>query len=137
MPLYLRIAPELYLKRLLVGGFEKVYEIGRVFRNEGMDRSHNPDFTSFEFYWAYADYKDLMKLTENMIISVLKNVFNKTEIEYDGKSINFKSPWPRIDFSELLRKYAKINIEEISLDALQKEAKKIGVKIPKGAGKLK
>ncbi len=79
MDLYLRISPELYLKRLLVGGFEKVYEISRCFRNEGMDRSHNPDFTMLEFYWAYADHKDLMKLTEKIFETLLKKIFGTTE----------------------------------------------------------
>jgi lysyl-tRNA synthetase, class II len=132
---YLRIAPELYLKRLLVGGFEKVYEIGRVFRNEGVDRSHNPDFTSFEFYWAYADYKDLMKMAERMFESVLKNVFGKMEIEYEGKKLDFKIPWQRISFTDLLKKYTGINFEEINLEALQKEAKKLGVEVKKDAKK--
>jgi lysyl-tRNA synthetase, class II len=135
MDMYLRIAPELYLKRLLVGGFEKVYEIGRVFRNEGVDRAHNPDFTSFEFYWAFADYKDLMKLTERMFEFVLKNVFGKSEIEYEGKKINFKTPWQRISFTDLLKKYTGINFEEINLEALCKEAKKLGVEVKKGAQK--
>ncbi len=135
IPLFLRIAPELYLKRLLVGGFEKVYEIGRVFRNEGVDRAHNPDFTMLEFYWAYADYKDLMKLTERMFESFLKKIFNKLEIEYQGKKINFKTPWPRIEFYNLFRKYTKINLEEINERALKKEARKLGIKIEKGEGK--
>ena len=133
--LYLRIAPELYLKRLLVGGFEKVYEIGRVFRNEGMDRHHNPDYTHFEFYWAYADYKDLMKFTEKMFESILKNIFGKTEIIYEGKKINFKSPWPRLEFNQLVKKYSKIKIEEINLEALKKEARKMGVETEGSAGK--
>ncbi len=135
LDLYLRIAPELYLKRLLVGGFEKVYEIGRVFRNEGMDRSHNPDYTHFEFYWAYAAYKDMMKFIEKMFEALLKEIFGKLEIEYEGEKINFKTPWQRIGFSDLLRKYTKINIEEINLEALKKEAKKLGVEIPKGTDK--
>jgi lysyl-tRNA synthetase, class II len=135
MDMYLRIAPELYLKRLLVGGFEKIYEIGRVFRNEGVDRAHNPDFTSFEFYWAYANYKDLMKLTEKMFEAVLKNVFGKTEIEYEGKKIDFKTPWQRITFEDLLKKYTGINFAEINLEALCREAKKMGVEIKKGAQK--
>jgi lysyl-tRNA synthetase class 2 len=88
--LYLRISPELYLKRLMVGGLEKVYEIGKCFRNEGIDKSHNPDFTMLEFYWAYADYKDLMKITEKIFSSLLKNLFKKTDIEYEGKKLNFK-----------------------------------------------
>ena len=135
MDLYLRISPELYLKRLLVGGFEKVYEIGRVFRNEGMDRFHSPDFTVLEFYWAYADYKDLMKLTETLFETLLKKISGKTEIEYEGKKINFKTPWPRIEFSQLLKRETKINLEEISLEALKKEAKKLGADFEKGAQK--
>ena len=135
MDLYLRISPELYLKRLLVGGFEKVYEIGRVFRNEGMDRFHNPDFTMLEFYWAYADYKDLMKLTERIFETLLKKIFGSLEIKYEGKKINFKTPWPRLEFSQLLRKYTKINLEEINLEALKKEAQKLGVSFEKSAGK--
>lgn len=135
MDLYLRIAPELYLKRLIVGGFEKVYEIGRVFRNEGMDRSHNPDYTIFEFYWAYADYKDVMNLTEEMIENTVKKIFKKAEIEYEGKKIDFKLPWPRLEFNQLLKKYTKINLDEINLEALKREAKKLGIKIEKGEGK--
>ena len=135
LDLYLRIAPELYLKRLLVGGFEKIYEIGRVFRNEGIDRSHNPDFTMLEFYWAFADYKDLMKLTEKMFAQLVKKIFNKLEISYEGKKINFKTPWPRIEFSRILRKEAKINLEEIHPEALKKEAKKMGIEVENGEGK--
>ncbi|MBZ9571999.1 lysine--tRNA ligase [Patescibacteria group bacterium] len=133
--LYLRISPELYLKRLLVGGFEKVYEIGKCFRNEGMDRSHNPDFTMFEFYWAYANYKDLMKLTERMLEAILKKLFGKLEISYQGKKVNFKTPWPRIEFSQLIKKKTKINLDEINRDALAKRALKLGVLIKKGAPK--
>lgn len=135
MDLYLRIAPELYLKRLLVGGFEKVYEIGKMFRNEGMDRSHNPEFTMLEFYWAYANYKDLMKLTEKLLNTVVKKIFSKLIVEYEGKEINFKTPWQRIEFTQLLKKHTKIDFEEINLEAIKKEAKKLGVEIPKGAGK--
>jgi len=127
--LYLRIAPELYLKRLLVGDFGKVYEIGRVFRNEGMDRTHNPDFTVLEFYWAYADYKDLMKLTERMFENLLKKLFGRLIIKYEGKEIDFKTPWPRIEFNQLIKKYTKINLEEINLEALKREAKKLGLEV--------
>jgi len=136
MDLYLRIAPELYLKRLLVGGFEKVYEIGKCFRNEGVDRQHNPDFTMLEFYWAYADYKDLMKLTEKMFEYLLKKIFKKTEIVYESKKINFKPPWQRIEFDQLLRKYTGINYEEINPSALKEKAKKMGLKVTKGATKV-
>jgi len=133
--LYLRIAPELYLKRLLVGGFEKVFEIGRVFRNEGMDRFHNPDYTHFEFYWAYADYKDLMRFIERMFTVLLQKIFGRLGIEYEGEKIDFKTPWQRIEFSQLIRKYTKINLEEINLEALKKEAKRLGLEIKKGLGK--
>jgi len=133
--LYLRIAPELYLKRLLVGGFEKVYEIGKCFRNEGVDRFHNPDFTMLEFYWAYADYKDMMHLVEKMFSYLLKKIFGKLEISYQNKKINFKTPWPRIKFSQFLRKETKINLDEINQEALLKEAQKLGVQIEKGASK--
>ncbi|KPJ71474.1 lysyl-tRNA synthetase [Parcubacteria bacterium DG_74_3] len=129
--LYLRISPELYLKRLLVGGFEKVYEIGKCFRNEGIDKFHNPDFTMLEFYWAFADYKDMMRLTERLFNHVLKNVLGTLHIKYQGKKINFKSPWPRIDFSQMLKKYTKINIEEIDRNALAKKAKNLGISIEK------
>jgi lysyl-tRNA synthetase class 2 len=135
LDLYLRISPELYLKRLLIGGFEKIYEIGKCFRNEGVDRSHNPDFTMLEFYWAYSDYKELMKLTERMFENLLKKVFGKLEIQYEGKKINFKTPWPRVEFDHLLKKYTKINLKEIHPEALRKEAKKMGIEIQKGSGK--
>jgi len=135
MDLYLRIAPELYLKRLLVGGFEKVYEIGKCFRNEGVDRYHNPDFTMLEFYWAYADYKDLMKLTEKMFSYVLKKVFGKLEISYQGKKINFKPPWPRVEFYQMFKKMTDIDLEEINEASLAKEAKKMGLEIEKGVPK--
>ncbi len=133
--LYLRISPELYLKRLIIGGFEKVYEIGKCFRNEGMDKSHNPDFTMLEFYWAYASYKDLMKLTEKMFSQIVKMLYKKTEIEISGKKISFKVPFERIEFNQLLEKYTKIKYEEINRDALAKKAKSLGVKIEKNMPK--
>jgi len=135
LDLYLRIAPELYLKRLLVGGFEKVYEIGRVFRNEGVDKAHNPDFTMLEFYFAFADYKDLMKLTERMFENLLKKIFKTLKIKYEGKEINFKTPWPRMEFSQIFKKYTKINLDDILPEALKKEAKKLGIGFEKGAQK--
>ncbi len=133
--LYLRISPELYLKRLLVGGFEKVYEIGKEFRNEGVDKFHNPEFTGLEFYWAYADYKDLMKFTEELFQGLVKTIFKKTEISYQGKKINFQSPWPRVEFSQLLKKYTNIIFEEINRESLRKEAEKLGLKVEKNAPK--
>ncbi len=133
--MYLRIALELYLKRLLVGGFEKIYEIGKCFRNEGVDRSHNPDFTMLEFYWAYADYKELMKLTERMFNHILKNIFGKLKITYEGKELDFKTPWPRIEFFNVIKKETKIDLEEIDRDTLAKKAKSLGVVIEKGVSK--
>jgi len=135
MDLYLRIAPELYLKRLLVGGFERVYEIGKCFRNEGVDRQHNPDFTELEFYFAYLDYKELMKFTEKLFENLLKNIFGTLKIKYEGKEIDFKPSWPRIEFSQILRKETAINLEEINTEALKKKAKELGVEVLSGAGK--
>jgi lysyl-tRNA synthetase class 2 len=133
--LYLRIASELYLKRLLVGGIEKVYEIGRMFRNEGIDRFHNPEFTTLEFYWSYADYKDLMKLCEKMFAKILKDVFGQTWLKIGEEKINFKSPWQRIDFCQLLRSETGIVYDDLNRDALKKEAEKLGIEIEKGAAK--
>jgi len=133
--LYLRVAPELYLKRLLVGGFEKVYEIGKCFRNEGIDRQHNPDFTMLEFYIAYIDYKEMMKFTEKLFENLLKNVLGALKIKYNGREIDFKTPWPKLEFSQILRKYTKINLEELNAETLKKKAKELGVEIPSGSGK--
>jgi len=125
--LYLRISPELYLKRLLIGGLDKVYEIGKCFRNEGIDKYHNPDFTMLEFYWAYADDSDMMKLTEKMFLYIIKNVFGKTRIKFGGKEIDFSLPWPRVEFNELLRKYTKVDYNEISQSGFVKVARNLGV----------
>ncbi len=100
---YMRIAPELYLKRLLVGGFEKVFEFSRCFRNEGVDWSHNPEFTNLEFYQAYMEYNELMKLAENMIVEVVKKVNGKAEIMRAGKKITVKKPFKRITFDKLTK----------------------------------
>jgi lysyl-tRNA synthetase class 2 len=129
MDLYLRIAPELYLKRLIVGGFEKVFEIGKCFRNEGIDRSHNPDFSEMEFYWAYADYKDMMKFIEKMFTTLIKNLFGSLKIKYEDKEIDFKTPWQRIEYSILIKNFSKIDIEEINQEALFKKAKEMGVEV--------
>ncbi len=102
MDLYLRVAPELYLKRLIVGGFEKVYEINRNFRNEGISTKHNPEFTMMEFYMAYADYSDLMKFTEDMIYSLVLSLKGKSLILYQGETIDFSPPWERYSLKEAL-----------------------------------
>ena len=135
LDVFLRISPELYLKRLIVGGFEKVYEIGKCFRNEGVDKFHNPDFTMLEFYWAYADYKELMKLTEKMIQQVLKNVLGSTTINYGENEVDFSGQWERIEFFSLLEKYTDIKYEEINKESLLNKAKELGIDIQKGADK--
>jgi lysyl-tRNA synthetase class 2 len=114
LDLYLRIADELYLKRLIVGGMEKVYEMCKDFRNEGMDRNHNPEFTMLEFYWAYADYKDLMNLVEEMMYSVVTSVLDTDEITYGDNRISLKPPYGRISFSQAARKYIGNDIIELT-----------------------
>jgi lysyl-tRNA synthetase, class II len=109
--LYLRIAVELYLKRLIVGGFERVYEIGRDFRNEGIDRSHNPEFTMMECYQAYADYNDIMKLVEEMIYSIAQDVKGSPKITYQGTEIDLTPPWPRIPLLKAIHDYTDINVD--------------------------
>lgn len=127
--LYLRISPELYLKRLIIAGFEKVYEIGKCFRNEGIDREHNPEFTMLEFYWAYQDYKGLMKFTEKLLSNLVYKLFKKYKIEYQGDQINFKPPYPRIEFLSLFEKETKIKYNLLNVDGLRKKAKQLGVEI--------
>ena len=119
--LYLRIATELYLKRLIVGGLEKVYELGCDFRNEGISTKHNPEFTMLELYEAYGDYHSMMTITEELIIYVIKNVFGSLEVEYQGNKINFTPPWKRISMCKVIEEVSGINIEKI----LQKDFDKI------------
>ncbi|TSC88612.1 MAG: lysyl-tRNA synthetase, class II [Microgenomates group bacterium Gr01-1014_7] len=127
---YLRIANELYLKRLIVGGFEKVFEIGHVFRNEGMDRNHNPEFTMFETMEAYADYMDNMNLIEEMFEVVAKKVFGKTKLTYQGLVLDFKNPWQRVKLVDLFKKHTGVHFHEIdTLEKATKLAKKLGVEI--------
>lgn len=106
--LYLRIAPELYLKRLIIGGFEKVYEINRSFRNEGISSEHNPEFTMLEFYQAYSDYEDMMDLTEELIHSLSQSLLGSEEIVYGEEKISLKRPWRRIKFKEAMHQYSGI-----------------------------
>ncbi len=109
MDLYLRIAPELYLKRLLVGGFERVYEINRNFRNEGIDTKHNPEFTMIEFYWAYATYEDLMDLTEELFASLAQAVNGSTTVIYQGQEIHLAHGWQRLSFHESLERIGNVS----------------------------
>src|SRR3989338_689575 len=139
MDLYLRVAQELYLKRLLVGGFPKVYEIGRCFRNEGMDATHNPDFTMMECYAAYKNYQDFMDMTEKLIKSLITDVLPGSgfQIERDGHIIGFQQKFARTEMTELIKKHTGIDYDILSVSELIKEAKKLKIKIPKGAGKGK
>ena len=119
MPLYLRIADELYLKRLIVGGLERVYEIGKDFRNEGIDRTHNPEFTMLEFYQAFADYRDMMELVEDMVAAVARDVTGGTEVEHDGETIDLGPPFDRVAFLDAL---ADAGVDPEADDATLREA---------------
>lgn len=136
--LYLRIAPELYLKRLIVGGYEKVYEIGKQFRNEGIDWQHNPEFTSIEFYWAYRDYGDLMDFTEKLISEVVEKVNGGQKVVYRDIEIDFTPPWPRKRFREAVLGNSDIDIDKLNDKQLIKEMKalKIDSDWKAGRGKL-
>src|SRR5262249_43839521 len=103
--LYLRIALELHLKRLLVGGLERVYEVGRVFRNEGIDRRHNPEFTMLELYQAYGDYRSMMDLTEGMILAAIDALDGRRQRQYGDQTIDFTPPWPRAAYADLFREH--------------------------------
>ncbi len=121
MNLYLRIADELYLKRLIIGGFEKVYEVCKDFRNEGMDRMHNPEFTMIELYQAYADYNDMMNLVEDMLTEIAVEICPDTigmKFEYDGNKIDLTKPWKRASIISLIKEYAKIDIEKMNLEEM-------------------
>ena len=130
--LYLRVATELYLKRLIVGGLEKVYEIGRVFRNEGVDFYHNPEFTMLESYQAFADYNDMMIMVEEMISSVADEIYGTKVLEFNGTKIDFTPPWPRLDLRETIKEYSGIDyIENLDIDSLSKEMKRLGIDVDK------
>ena len=123
--MYMRIATELYLKRLIVGGMDRVYEIGRIFRNEGMDIKHNPEFTSIELYQAYTDYKGMMELTENMVASIAERVLGTTKVIYQGTEIDFKPPWRRLTMEQAVLEYTGVDFANIhtneEADAVAKE----------------
>jgi lysyl-tRNA synthetase class 2 len=130
IPLYLRIADELYLKRLIVGGFEGVYEISKNFRNEGMDKMHNPEYTAMEIYVAYKDYNWMMEMTEDLINTIAKNVFDKTTFVYDGKEISFEKPFRRAKMFDLFKEYTGIDFKGISYEQLQSYIKEFDLEIP-------
>jgi len=113
LDLYLRIAPELFLKRLLVGGMEKVFEINRNFRNEGLSREHNPEFTMLELYQAYADYNVMMDLTEEIICLLVEKYCDGEQVEFGDMTIDFTQPWRRASYAELLKEYSGCDIDDI------------------------
>ena len=129
--LFLRIAPELYLKRLLVGGFEKVFEIGKNFRNEGVDKSHNPEFTMLEFYWAYADYEDLMDMAEDLLSKAAETITGSLDVPRGETTISFKTPFKRYSYSELIKERTGIDVLVEKDPAVYKAAlKKHGITAP-------
>ena len=132
MDMFLRIAPELYLKRLIVAGFEKVYEIGRNFRNEGMSVRHNPEFTAIELYEAYSDYNDMMEITENMVAYVCEKINGTTKVTYQGTEIDFMPPWRRITMVDAVKEYAGVDFTTINSDEeAQAIAKEKNLEFPK------
>ncbi|MBX6350314.1 MAG: lysine--tRNA ligase [Clostridia bacterium] len=133
MPLYLRIATELYLKRLVVGGFERVYEIGRVFRNEGVDRWHNPEFTMMECYEAFGDLESMMELTESMVAAVAERVTGATEVVYQGRRLDFRPPWRRLSMLEALADLGLGPAELRDDEAVKGAARRLGVELEPGA----
>ena len=131
--MYLRIETELYLKRLIVGGFERVYEVGRIFRNEGMDAYHNPEFTTVEVYCAYLNYFDMMDMVEDMYSRIAKNVCGTTDITYQGTEIHLGGKWTRMTMKEAVKKYSGADYDEAEADCDAREcAKKLGVEVPEG-----
>ncbi|NLV16827.1 MAG: lysine--tRNA ligase [Syntrophomonadaceae bacterium] len=135
MDLYLRIAPELYLKRLLVGGIERVYEINRNFRNEGISTKHNPEFTMVEMYQAYGDYQVMMELAENMIYQVVMETMGTPVVEYQGTTLDFSLPWKRITMLDAINEYAGIDLNDADLEEARKLAASIGIGPDKNASR--
>ena len=129
LDMYMRIAPELYLKRLIVGGFDKVYEIGKMFRNEGMDVKHNPEFTMMELYEAYADYNDMMDITEQIYAAALKAVGKGNKITYQGTEIDLSFPWQRLTMLEAIKRYTGVDYDKMTAEEALEAALKLGVEI--------
>jgi lysyl-tRNA synthetase class 2 len=135
MELYLRVAIELHLKRLVVGGLEKVFEIGRVFRNEGIDPRHNPEFTMLELYQAYADYEDMMRLTEELVAGVATDVVGTTKLTYGGRDLDLTPPWRRAPMTELIKEHAGVDVDvHMPVDELRRIAKDLDVHLEDGWG---
>jgi len=137
IPLYLRIANELYLKRLIVGGMDGVYEFSKDFRNEGMDKSHNPEFTVMELYVAYKDYFWMMETTEKLLDKICNDVNHSSKVIFANQEINFKPPYPRVPIYEAIKKYTSFDISKMDIIELRKTAKKLGVETDESMGKGK
>lgn len=137
IPLYLRIANELYLKRLIVGGFEGVYEFAKDFRNEGMDRTHNPEFTILEFYVAYKDYNWMMNFTEKLLEKVANDLYGKTEVPVGDKTIDFKAPFKRVTMYEAIKEFTGFDISGMSEDQLREVCKQLNIHVEASMGKGK
>ena len=137
IPLYLRIANELYLKRLIVGGFDGVYEFAKAFRNEGMDRTHNPEFTMVELYVAYKDYYWMMEMTESLLEKIAIELNNSTIVKLNDKEINFKAPFKRISILESIKEYTGIDVSQMNVNELFETAKKLGIEVDNTMGKGK
>lgn len=137
IPLYLRIADELYLKRLIVGGFEGVYEISKNFRNEGMDKMHNPEFTAMEIYVAYKDYNWMMEMVEDLLSTIAQNVLGTTEIEYDGKQISLQKPFRRAKMFDLFKEYTGRDLLGVSYEELKRLKDEYHLEIPDNASYVK
>lgn len=137
MPLYMRIANELYLKRLIVGGFDGVYEFGKMFRNEGMDRTHNPEFTAMEIYVAYKDYIWMMEMVETLLEKIALEVTGATTVGYDGKEINFAGPYVRMTMYESIEKYTGIDVSQMDEAGLREVCKQFHIETDSSMGKGK
>lgn len=137
MPLYLRIANELYLKRLIVGGFDGVYEFGKMFRNEGMDRTHNPEFTSMEIYVAYKDYIWMMEMVEELLEKVTQTIHGATQVTVGGKQIDFAGPYRRLTMFDSIKEYAGIDVSELDEQGLREVCAKLGIEVDASMGKGK
>ncbi len=132
---YLRISLELPLKRLLVGGFEKVFEIGRIFRNEGIDREHLQDYTQMECYWAYADYHDMMGFVEKMYKNIIRNIFGKLETTHGGVTLDWSGPWKTVDYYDAFKKETGLDLTNTTRDELAKYANALKLEVEKGLGR--
>jgi lysyl-tRNA synthetase class 2 len=137
MPLFLRIANELYLKRLIVGGFDGVYEFGKMFRNEGMDRTHNPEFTSMEIYVAYKDYIWMMEMVEQLLEKVTQTIHGVTQVSVGGKKIDFAGPYRRLTMFDSIKEYTGVDVSELDEEGLRKVCAQLKIEIDASMGKGK